>query len=90
MCADATDTWWPDCCSFSPSVGQTLPQQCWHFSGLMTDSSLSQRRPLSKAHMDKNSYAQMHVHMALIKERKPQLVGWGEKKENSRSGLLGS
>lgn len=79
MCADATDTWWPDCCSFSPSVGQTLPQQCWHLSGSVTDRSLSRRTsPLSKAHMDKNSCAQTHTHthMVLIKEHQPQLVGW--------------
>lgn len=82
MRADATATRWPDCCSFSPSVGQTLPRQRWHVSGLVTDSSLSQCRPLSKAHMDRNKGLPhtprcMHTHTALIKEQQPQLFGSG-------------
>lgn len=84
--ADAADTRWHDCCSFSPSVGQTLPQQCWHVSSLMTDSSLTVRCPLSKAHMDKNKPICTHTRPALIKEQRPAAGLREEKRHTAEVG----
>lgn len=80
--------------ALSVHLSDRLPRQCWHVSGLVTDSSLSQCRPLSKAHMDRNKGLRTRpdAYTHSIDQRATTTTVWfrGEKKKRAASACAGS